>query len=555
MTRFRRQQSSLAWIIGLFASLATIAIAPPARTEACGGFFCQQVPIDQAAEQIIFRQDGDQVTAVVLIQYVGDAADFSWVVPVPGVPELSVGSELVFSSLEPATRPQFNLTINGEPCPSLDFPIGFNVAAPTADAGSAEDGVEILSRLAVGPFDVVVVTSEDSEAMATWLTDNNYDLTDRGRELIEPYVNEGMNFVAVRLRQDQGTGDIQPLIMRYTSQDPMVPIRLTAVAAQQDMGVLVWLLGSARAVPLNYLHVTPNYTRLNWYSGQNPAYASYQTLVTAAMDEAGGRGFATDFAGRDLSFLDQLPVAASLRDELTRLAEVPDDAIFITGIFNGTVFPQDKVLEILRRNLPLPSGFSESVYGSAGQLDGIFSAETLAAARAAIATELEETQIAPLEETLTVFDGDLYMTRLYTTISPEEMTEDPFFSFNPDLEGQQLDRNATLDISCSLGVTQWSLTLGAGTGRDGEIVIEATGEPPTFFGTLPTVNQDAAFSIEQVARTGAPTLISQLSTGSDPVLIDSLLSSCGSMGCGAGLGIGLVGTLFGLGLVRARRRH
>ena len=51
-----------------------------------------------------------------LIQYVGEASDFSWVVPVPGVPELSTGSDVLFQSLEQATRPQFNLEIDGESC-------------------------------------------------------------------------------------------------------------------------------------------------------------------------------------------------------------------------------------------------------------------------------------------------------------------------------------------------------------------------------------------------------------------------------------------------------
>ena len=106
--------------------------------------------------------------------------------------------------------------------------------------------------------------------------------------------------------------------MNYESDQPMIPIRLTAVAALPDMGVLVWLLGSARAVPLNYLHVTPNYTRLNWYAGTTNAYASYQTLITAAMDEAGGQGFATDYAGRGLDLLGALPTVESLGDELKR---------------------------------------------------------------------------------------------------------------------------------------------------------------------------------------------------------------------------------------------
>ena len=86
------------------------------QVAACGGFFCQLVPINQAAEQIIFHQDGDQVTAVVLIQYVGTAQDFSWVVPVPGIPELSTGSDVLFQALEPSTRPLFTLEFEGQAC-------------------------------------------------------------------------------------------------------------------------------------------------------------------------------------------------------------------------------------------------------------------------------------------------------------------------------------------------------------------------------------------------------------------------------------------------------
>ena len=57
--------------------------------------------------------------------------------------------------------------------------------------------------------------------------------------------------------------------------------------------------------------------------------------------------------------------------------------------------------------------------------------------------------ITPLAETLTVFAGDPYLTRFFTTLSADEMTLDPEFSFNPDLGDQQLERNATLKIDCS----------------------------------------------------------------------------------------------------------
>jgi hypothetical protein len=60
------------------------------------------------------------------------------------------------------------------------------------------------------------------------------------------------------------------------------------------MGVIVHVLGSARAIPTNYQLVELNYAALDWF---NPAQ-HYAELVAHAVDEAeGGRAFVTDFAG------------------------------------------------------------------------------------------------------------------------------------------------------------------------------------------------------------------------------------------------------------------
>lgn len=536
---------SVAAVLAFIAAIAASTIP----TMACGGFFCRQVPIDQAGEQIIFRQDGDQVTAVILIQYVGDAEDFSWVVPVPGIPDLSVGSDLVFQPLERATRPQFNLLVDGAPCFNPLFFLGGFAAAPTLGLDSlsaADGGVEILQRLAVGPFDVEVVTSDDAEALAVWLDENGYDLDDRGAELIAPYVDEGMNFVALKLRQNQGVGDIQPLIMRYTSVRPMIPIRLTAVAAQPDMGIIVWMLGDARAVPVNYLSIEPNLTRLDWFSGPFNAFASYQDLVTEAMDEAGGQGFATDFAAPTPDLSGVLPDPASLRDELDALRRA-DAATFHQQLFFGFVFPQTKVLEILRRELPLPAGVDESNYAEVGVLNEILGADLVSAARESILAELETAIIGPLEETRGVLEGKSFMTRLFTTLSPEEMTLDPVFAFNGGVPDQPIERQATLELSCFAGQTRWTLTLGAGTGREGEVVIRGTGDSP-LFGPQPQIAQAAVARSAMVPAEGDPeivtdnmfSLVDVRSTSSGDIVpvtnpIDDLLALCGNGMLGASL--------------------
>src|SRR4029453_679927 len=72
-------------------------------------------PVEQAAERIVFAWAEDDecpdglVTVEVQISYVGDAADFGWVVPVPDVPELFASTDVLFTALANPTVPTFSV--------------------------------------------------------------------------------------------------------------------------------------------------------------------------------------------------------------------------------------------------------------------------------------------------------------------------------------------------------------------------------------------------------------------------------------------------------------
>ena len=72
----------------------------------------------------------------------------------------------------------------------------------------------------------------------------------------------------------------------------MIPIKLTAVAANEDMGVMTWVLGPERAVPVNYKSLELNDSLINWFS----ANTNYNDVVIAAANEASGQGFVTEYA-------------------------------------------------------------------------------------------------------------------------------------------------------------------------------------------------------------------------------------------------------------------
>lgn len=490
--------------------LSTMLLFAPVPSSACGGFFCTTVPINQAAEQIVFRQEGAQVTAMVRILYSGNAEDFSWVVPVPDTPQISLGANVTFNELDFATRPQFVLESEGQVC-AKDQPVPVPLASPDTDSPVAEaGGITIEEQLTVGPFNIDIVSSDNADDMSIWLQDNGYLLNDRGRDLIEPYVLAGMKFVAVKLKSGESSGSIQPLIMKYPSEKPMVPIRLTAIAAEDDMGVLVWVVNNARAVPENYEHVTPNYTKLDWYSGSFNAYSSYQTLVSDAMNEAGGQGFATDYAGPISEQIHaRLTDASRIEANLAELDTIADDADYLTNSLFLTTDPS-AALASLQIILPLPEGQNTNLYFDSDRLAATFTPDELRQARIDTRQAIVTRELEPISNGVELLPQGAYLTRLYTTLSAEEMTVDPTFNFNSSMPEQPLERQAKLSARCENDISNWDLTLGSGTGREGEKVLEVSGLPiPVGILPLPIDDQPAAFLRQRTSADAAPELLFQ----------------------------------------------
>ena len=529
-------------MIRVAVATATILLASTLSTtskplQACGGFFCQTAPINQAGEQIVFRQEGDEITAMVRILYSGSAEEFSWVVPVPNTPEISLGSDITFTQLEFATRPQFFLERRGEQCE--EFVPNFGVTPDTAGApGNDEDdsGVFIEQELQIGPFDIDIVSSDNPDDLAIWLQDNGYELTDRGAELLAPYITDGMKFVAVKLLNGEGIDSIQPLLMKYTSDKPVIPIRLTAVAAMPDMGVLTWVVADARAVPENYEHVTPNYTRLNWYTGSGNAYASYQTLITEAMNEtAEGQGFATDYAGEiSDEIVSQLPNTERL-DEILEDLDSRDDANFIAYSFFNFFFNSNTFssrVAVLQRELPIEGddvsiNVAAANYQTTAGLQSQYSPEQLRAARIALRDFIVTREIEPVLNANALLPQGAYMTRLFTTLSAEEMTKDPSFSYNASMPDQAIERNALLESSCGENGTEWTLTLGEGTDREGEVVVAANQPIPFNAAPAGVDTQPAAILRERTSDDAAPELLFKAEPGVLEIAADGSVSNTG----------------------------
>ncbi len=460
------------WIAIALAGATLAAQARPAA--ACGCFAppSPTTPVVQAGERILFTHDGNQVTAYIQIQYQGAAAEFGWLVPLPSVPTLELGSDELFRALQARTNPQYSITTTRQFCyggyatSSGGSGIGCGGSADEASYGGASDlGVyatdlaaasdagesALVAKASIGPYDYAVLKADDKAEMLAWLDANRYYVPDATGAAVAPYIHPGAYFLALKLRAGENAGDVVPVVLRYASDLPMIPITLTQVGAIPDMGVLVWFLGEARAIPRNYYHVTLDEMPV-WES-----LTSYPQQAIRAVHAAPGRhAFLTEYAGTSGVMFGQLDYAGRFGN-LATLRSITSPISYLGYLrsngytFDGTLFA------ILERYLPLPPelaamGVTEAkFYGNYPAYASFMTGADGGAPEdtfdpVALTNDLEARVVRPLRAAAALFVDHPYLTRMYTALSPEDMNLDPVFSENPDLPDVSSQHGATLTV-------------------------------------------------------------------------------------------------------------
>ena len=498
----------------VLAATLALLLALPSTAQACGGFFCNSgSPIRQQGEQIVFTVGGGTVNATIQINYAGEASDFAWVVPVASVPIIDVGPQQLFNDLRWRTDPYYSLIYDWE----ADGDCGYNepylsTGGQEADLATGirdDDGVEVLESGEVGPYMTVVLDADNANALYEWLNDNGFDQPEDSIPLIEHYLENDMFFLALKLKQDAGVGEIQPLVLTMEEDEPCVPLILTRIAASPDMPIRIYVLGEHRAAPSNWMHVEVNEKKINWIQGG----FNYASLLNLAIDEAAGHGFTTEYAGpSDI-------MASTLwwegRFDLEGLLSVGNATDFLQQLlWQG--FPRDSQLQgLIKKHIPKPP-LSE-LPGDC-QTDQEFYTWNLTYCLefmpsdwffnpVAFVEDLDESVVRPLREAQKNLDDNPYLTRLYSTVSPDEMTRDPLFIFNADLPEVPRERRAQAirkwDDECTLeGV---NITLSNG---ESFTVTENLGgyywwdEVPEDTDAFP--NEPAAGSITLIGSSGDP---------------------------------------------------
>ena len=187
--------------------------------------------------------------------------------------------------------------------------------------------------------------------------------------------------------------------------------------------------------------------------------------------------------------------------------------------------------------------------------------------------------VRALIEAQEMFDKFPYLTRMYSTVSPEEMDRDPIFEFNASLEDVSNAHEATLVMTCEEGGVSYEIELSNGE-TFAPVAPEwwdLTEENQSDAPTVDAETEPAASSIELMGSQGEPRTVQpqdaqwvdeQLNTlpnesvdvpavsAQTPPPPEAEVSSPRSGGCSS-TGGGLVGTgyLLALMLLLAVRRR
>jgi hypothetical protein len=251
-------------------AIACAALAPD-EALACGGCFVPPPASPDkstvvTAHRMALSISAEQTILWDQIRYAGAPDEFAWVLPVKKGARVEIATDAWFDVLDAATS---SLVF----APDLECPgfggLGCSTAPPPAAAmgcgngaaegpGLTEEGepVTVVSHGSAGPYETVILSSDEPGALQAWLTDHDYAIPEDIYPLIDAYVAEGFDFVALRLLPAQGIQQMRPVRVVQPGAVTTLPLRMVAAGTGPRTEITLFVLGEGRYTPQNFAEVT-----------------------------------------------------------------------------------------------------------------------------------------------------------------------------------------------------------------------------------------------------------------------------------------------------------
>ena len=252
--------ASPALLLGLLVLLIALGAGP---VLADGMFISPRYTfMYETAQQAVLEWDGDshQERLTILPSFYGDAHSFGWILPVPGLPEVTAAQSNLFRELDTVTAPLYRSRDGDWGC--------LNDEHFSPDSGGTNADVEIITEELVGYYRTLVLHADDSAALEDSLgawgflhEENQADVTD----ILQHYVDKDWYFVAMQVDstalegywnyyQKQDMVDpwyypywgLEPVTLDFASDVPVYPMRISSYSAYSNTRVNLYTVADRR---------------------------------------------------------------------------------------------------------------------------------------------------------------------------------------------------------------------------------------------------------------------------------------------------------------------
>jgi hypothetical protein len=247
------------------AALCALALAEGAS--AFCGFYVSKADakLFNKASQVVLVREGDRTTLTMVNDYQGDPKEFAVVVPVPTFiqrEQIDIVDKAIVDHLDAYSAPRLVEYFDEDPCaPKIYERLALSAVPQPSRAMDMSRfkalGVTIEAEYAVGEYDILILSAEQSDGLETWLLQNNYKIPSGAAKVLESYIKQKMRFFVAKVNLGEkgrlGFSYLRPLRVSFESPKFMLPIRLGTVNANGPQELFIYALSKkGRIETVNY---------------------------------------------------------------------------------------------------------------------------------------------------------------------------------------------------------------------------------------------------------------------------------------------------------------
>jgi hypothetical protein len=246
----------------LALSLSAAAALTPDDAQAFCGFYVSGANegLYNDATQVVLLRDGARTVLSMQNTYEGPPENFALVVPVPVVLQRENVRTLpreVFERVDRLSAPRLVEYWEQDPCAQEEGGSGHRGTVNPASGGgggpghNASLGVAVEARFAVGEYDVVVLSANDSTGLDTWLRAEKYNIPEGAEPMLKPYIESGMFFFVAKVnlkkvKRENGRAVLSPLRFHYDTDTFQLPVRLGLLNARGPQDLIIHILAQSQ---------------------------------------------------------------------------------------------------------------------------------------------------------------------------------------------------------------------------------------------------------------------------------------------------------------------